>query len=66
VEWLATAEQTVLGPNDIARVTIETQQPIAVDPYDHIPVSGAFVLADMASNHTVAAGMIRSVAAATA
>jgi sulfate adenylyltransferase subunit 1 len=65
VEWLATGEQTTLGPNDIARVIVETQQPLAVDPYDYIPASGAFILADMASNHTVAAGMIRAVATAT-
>ena len=62
VEWRAAAEQATLGPNDIARVVVETQQPLALDPYDRIPVSGAFVLADVATNHTVAAGMVRAVA----
>jgi sulfate adenylyltransferase subunit 1 len=62
VEWHPTAEQGTLGPNDIARVVVETQQPIALDPYDRIPASGAFVLADAATNHTVGAGMVRSVA----
>jgi len=58
VEWQPT-ERAALGPNDIARVVVETQQPIALDPYDRIPASGAFVLVDAATNHTVAAGMIR-------
>jgi sulfate adenylyltransferase subunit 1 len=59
VEWRDDLEQSTLGPNDIARVVVETQQPIALDPYDRIPASGAFVLADVATNHTVAAGMVR-------
>ena len=59
VEWRP-AEQGSLGPNDIARVVVETQQPIALDPYDRIQASGAFVLADVATNHTVGAGMIRA------
>jgi sulfate adenylyltransferase subunit 1 len=62
VKWLAASEQATLGPNDIARVVIETQQPVALDPYDRIPASGAFVLADVATNHTVGAGMVRAVA----
>jgi sulfate adenylyltransferase subunit 1 len=61
VEWRDLEDQTTLGPNDIARVVVETQQSIAVDPYDRIPASGSFVLADAATNHTVAAGMIRAV-----
>ena len=58
------AEQATLGPNDIARVVVETQQPIALDPYDRIPASGSFVLADVATNHTVGAGMVRAVGGA--
>ena len=61
VEWRTASEQATLGPNDIARVVVETQQPIALDPYDRIRASGGFVLADAATNHTVAAGMARSV-----
>ncbi|MGE3908875.1 MAG: sulfate adenylyltransferase subunit 1 [Chloroflexota bacterium] len=60
VEWRPTEDQATLGPNDIARVVIETQQPIALDPYDRIRVSGSFILADAATNHTVAAGMVRA------
>src|SRR5215212_1269901 len=62
VEWRDVEDQTTLGPNDIARVVVETQQPLAVDPYDRIRASGSFVLADAATNHTIAAGMIRAVA----
>ena len=61
VEWRPSSGLGTLGPNDIARVVVETQQPIALDPYDRIPASGAFVLADIATNHTVAAGMVRAV-----
>jgi sulfate adenylyltransferase subunit 1 len=60
VEWRDDLEPTSLGPNDIARVVVETQQPIALDPYDSIAASGAFVLADIATNHTVGAGMVRA------
>ena len=60
VEWQAVEEQATLGPNDIARVLIETQQPIALDPYDRVQTSGAFILADAATNATVAAGMVRA------
>jgi len=42
-------------------VVVETQQPLAVDPYDRIRVSGGFILVDSATNHTVAAGMVRGV-----
>jgi sulfate adenylyltransferase subunit 1 len=62
VEWRAADGGATLGPNDIARVIVETQQPLALDPYDRIPVGGAFILADAATNHTVAAGMVRTVA----
>jgi sulfate adenylyltransferase subunit 1 len=60
VEWLPLADGATLGPNDIARVVLETQQPIPVDAYDQMPASGAFVLADAATNQTVGAGMVRA------
>ena len=44
--------------NDIARVTINVQQPIAVDAYDTIRNTGSFILIDEVSHQTVAAGMI--------
>jgi sulfate adenylyltransferase subunit 1 len=60
VEWEPAEAQATLGPDDIARVIVETQQPLALDAYDRIAVSGAFILADAATNHTIAAGMVRS------
>ncbi|MFL9878864.1 GTP-binding protein [Herbaspirillum rhizosphaerae] len=45
--------------NDIARVSINVQQAIAVDSYDTIRATGAFILIDEVTHQTVAAGMIR-------
>ncbi|RXZ33333.1 sulfate adenylyltransferase [Oxalobacteraceae bacterium CAVE-383] len=47
-----------LSLNDIARVTVNVQQPIAVDAYEDIRSTGAFILIDEVSHQTVAAGMI--------
>jgi sulfate adenylyltransferase subunit 1 len=44
--------------NDIARVTINVQQPIAVDAYEEIRSTGSFILIDEVTHQTVAAGMI--------
>ncbi len=44
--------------NDIAEVEIETHQPICFDPYRRNRATGSFILIDMISNRTVAAGMI--------
>jgi sulfate adenylyltransferase subunit 1 len=48
-----------LGLNGIARVTLNVQQPLAADSYDHIRATGAFILIDEVTHQTVAAGMIR-------
>lgn len=45
--------------NDIARISVNVQQPIAVDAYQDIRATGAFILIDEVSHQTVAAGMIR-------
>ena len=45
--------------NDIATVSINVQQPLAVDAYDAIRSTGAFILIDEVTHQTVAAGMIR-------
>jgi sulfate adenylyltransferase subunit 1 len=47
--------------NDIARVTLTVQQPLAADAYDDIRATGAFILIDEVTHQTVAAGMIRLV-----
>jgi len=60
VAWReAGSADAALARNDIARVEIETQQPLAIDAYDAVRAGGAFVLVDGASHRTVAAGMIR-------
>lgn len=48
-----------LGLNDIAEVDIETHQPLYFDPYCANRTTGSFILIDMVSNQTVAAGMLR-------
>ena len=45
--------------NDIARISVNVQQPIAADAYQDIRATGAFILIDEVSHQTVAAGMIR-------
>ena len=48
-----------LNMNEIGRVDLVLQKPIAADLFDDAPSTGAFVLIDEATNHTVAAGMVR-------
>ncbi|WP_323120988.1 sulfate adenylyltransferase subunit 1 [Burkholderia alba] len=52
-----------LKMNDIGRVALTLQKPIVCDTYDDHPGTGAFVLIDEATHHTVAAGMIRAFSA---
>lgn len=52
-----------LAMNDIGRVTLSLQKPLVADLYDANPGTGAFVLIDEATHHTVAAGMIRAIPA---
>jgi sulfate adenylyltransferase subunit 1 len=47
--------------NDIGRVQLTLQKPIVTDTFLANPLTGAFVLIDESTNHTVAAGMIREV-----
>jgi len=44
--------------NDVGRVTVEVNQPLAFDPYESNRAGGAFILIDRLSNATVGAGMI--------
>ena len=44
--------------NDIVRVTLSVQQPLAIDAYQDNRGTGAFILIDEATNHTVAGGMV--------
>lgn len=52
-------EATGLKLNDIARISLTVQQPLAADAYDDIRATGAFILIDEVTHQTVAAGMIR-------
>jgi sulfate adenylyltransferase subunit 1 len=45
--------------NDIARIDLTVQQPLAADAYEDIRATGAFILIDEVTHQTVAAGMIR-------
>jgi sulfate adenylyltransferase subunit 1 len=44
--------------NDIVRVAMKVQQPLAFDAYTRNRASGSFIVIDEATNNTVAAGMI--------
>jgi sulfate adenylyltransferase subunit 1 len=48
-----------LALNDIARIGLTVQQPLAADAYNDIRATGAFILIDEVTHQTVAAGMIR-------
>jgi len=47
-----------IGLNDIGRVRLTLQTPLAFDRYRDDRATGGFILIDDATNHTVAAGMI--------
>ena len=49
-----------LALNDIARVSVRTSAPLAIDPYRRNRRTGSFVLIDEATDATVGAGMIVS------
>ena len=44
--------------NDIARVGIKAQQPLAIDSYARNRATGSFIIIDEVTNNTVGAGMI--------
>ncbi|MBS1171156.1 MAG: sulfate adenylyltransferase [Burkholderiaceae bacterium] len=48
-----------VGLNDIARISLNVQQPLAADAYSDNRATGAFILIDQVTHQTVAAGMIR-------
>ena len=60
IETLSQAvEADSFGVNMIGQVELALQKPIAADLFDESLATGSFVLIDEATNHTVAAGMIR-------
>lgn len=48
-----------ISANDIARVLLKTDENLFFDPYSKNKITGSFILIDLESNNTVAAGMIR-------
>jgi sulfate adenylyltransferase subunit 1 len=58
VNTLAHHETAKLNMNDIARVVMKVQQPLALDHYSKNRFTGSFIVIDEASNNTVAAGMM--------
>ncbi len=48
-----------VGANDIVRARLSLQAPLFVDAYESVRVTGALILIDEATNHTVAAGMVQ-------
>jgi sulfate adenylyltransferase subunit 1 len=58
VNTLAHHETDKLNMNDIARVAMKVQQPLAFDHYRRNRATGSFIVIDEATNNTVAAGMI--------
>ncbi len=60
VDTLEPRQTDALALNDIGRVEIETEQPVAFDPYRRIHGTGSVILIDRMTNATSAAGMIRT------
>lgn len=58
VNTLVHHAEPVVNMNDIVRVAIKVQQPLAFDHYKRNRASGSFIVIDEANNNTVAAGMI--------
>src|SRR5258708_3606687 len=48
-----------IGSNDIVRARLSLQAPLFVDSYDEVRATGALILIDEATNHTVAAGLVQ-------
>jgi bifunctional enzyme CysN/CysC len=60
VDTLAHEAAESMALNDIGRVELECEEPVAFDPYRVSRGTGAIVLIDRLSNATAAAGMIRT------
>jgi sulfate adenylyltransferase subunit 1 len=53
------SDAETLKLNDVARIALTVQQPLAADDYTASRATGAFILIDEVTHQTVAAGMIR-------
>lgn len=59
VDSMKREDATGLQLNEIGRIQLTTTQPLFFDTYNKNRNTGSFILIDMATNNTVAAGMIR-------
>jgi sulfate adenylyltransferase large subunit len=50
---------TPLALNDIGQARLALSAPLFIDPYDSVRATGSLILIDEATNHTVAAGLVR-------
>jgi len=58
VNTLANEATDRLGLNEIGRIVVDLEQPVAFDPYRKNRATGAFVIIDRLTHGTVGAGMI--------
>jgi len=58
VNNLEKLDDTRVGLNDIARVTIKTTKPVFIDSYSKNRRTGALIIIDEATNNTVGVGMV--------
>jgi len=58
VNNLEKLDDTKVGLNDIARVTIKTTKPVFIDSYSKNRRTGALIIIDEATNNTVGVGMV--------
>jgi sulfate adenylyltransferase subunit 1 len=60
IHTLETTEAHELAVNEIGHVTIETQQPLPVEPYASNRVGGSLIIVDPASNRTSGALLVKA------
>jgi sulfate adenylyltransferase subunit 1 len=53
------APNETVAMNDVVRAKLALQAPLYVDPYDAVRATGSMILIDEATNHTVAAGLVK-------
>ena len=61
INTLDTEQVTELKTNDIANINFKLAQPLIVDQYSQNRSTGAFIIIDETTYHTVGAGMIKTI-----
>jgi bifunctional enzyme CysN/CysC len=59
LDTLALEPAGALAINEVGVAEFEVHRPLVFDPYQHCRATGSFILIDLLSNRTIAAGMIR-------